>query len=362
MMKSKLLIFVLAVMSYSVAVAQRIRVVDTNGLPIPAVCVTDDNGALVGSTDNDGWLDDARGKTVLFFSHVAFQDKSVNLSDIVNSQVVLEDFNYELGELVVKPKELLYVQTYYRCVYVCDEGPLYFRAGVVDNTYEVAKKKLSAKTKSVSRGQNGLLRFALSTFVGKRIDEWARLDTVTTYKKLLELADKGKLSITEDSTGRRIVSDTVSVLGFVEEDLDSRFRTTSFDLFTYKNRVDAAKDQKKGKKKENKNYQPGEHGYYEVYRFDDDGYSSFSDMIMKQVLARGHFERTDQDFIILLEAFTTQVGYIDKKEFKQTRKDYEVEMKIEEIRQFERAHKIPELAPNLKAAVDKLFEKELKNN
>jgi hypothetical protein len=35
-------------------------------------------------------------------------------------------------------------------------------------------------------------------------------------------------------------------------------------------------------------------------------------------------------------------------------------MNILELRQFEKAHSIPELAPNLKAAVDKLFEKELK--
>ena len=80
-------------------------------------------------------------------------------------------------------------------------------------------------------------------------------------------------------------------------------------------------------------------------------------MIMKQVLSKGHFERSDEEYIILLETFTTEIDYIDKKEFKQTRKDNEVEMKIEEIRQFEKAHRIPPLAPNLQEAVDKLFKK-----
>ena len=75
----------------------------------------------------------------------------------------MQDETFQLTELEVKPKELLYVQTYYRLVYVCDEGPIYFRAGVVDNTYELAKQKISAKTRSVSKGENGLIRFLLST-------------------------------------------------------------------------------------------------------------------------------------------------------------------------------------------------------
>jgi hypothetical protein len=76
---------------------------------------------------------------------------------------------------------------------------------------------------------------------------------------------------------------------------------------------------------------------------------------MKQILVSGHFERTDQDYIILLETYTIGRDYIDKKEFKQIRKDNEVEMDINELRQLEQAHSIPPLAPNLKAAVDELF-------
>jgi hypothetical protein len=80
---------------------------------------------------------------------------------------------------------------------------------------------------------------------------------------------------------------------------------------------------------------------------------------MKQILVSGHFDRTDQDYIILLETYTIGCDYIDKKEFKQTRKENEVEMDIKELRQFEEAHNIPPLPANVKAAVDKLFEKDL---
>ena len=57
----KLLVFSFILMSSVVSMmAQRVQVVDTDGLPIAAVCVTNERGALVGSTDNDGWLNDAK--------------------------------------------------------------------------------------------------------------------------------------------------------------------------------------------------------------------------------------------------------------------------------------------------------------
>ena len=220
MMKRIALLLFLLMLLPVVAHAQRIQVVDADGLPIAAVCVTNEKGALVGSTDNDGWLADAKGINHLYFSHVAFKPVDVKVDELSSLRVTMQEEDFELSELVVKPKELLYVQTYYRCVFVCDDGPLYFRAGVVDNTYELSKKKLSAKTRSVAKGGNSVVRFLISTLVGH---------------------------------------------------------------------------------------------------------------------------------------------YIDKNEFKQTRKENEVEMDISELRRLEQTHHIPPLAPNLKTAVDELFKKELKN-
>ena len=331
--------------------AQRIQVVDTDGLPIAAVCVTNEKGALVGSTEH------------LYFSHVAFKPVDVNIDTIPSKTVVMQDENFQLSELEVKPKELLYVQTYYRCVYVCDEGPLYFRAGVVDNTYELAKQKISAKTRSVSRGK-GIIRFLLSTLVGHYIDKWARIDTTTRYKKILKGVDNGSLFIAEEPSGRRVVSDTISVLGYIDDDMMAGQRTTSFDIWTYDDHIEAtnaaAKAARTGKmpKQKKKEYTTN-HGYFELYNINENGQSRIDDLVMKQILVSGHFERTDQDYVILLETFTIGRDYIDKKEFKQTRKENEVEMDINELRRLEQVHHIPPLAPNLKAAVDELFKKDL---
>jgi hypothetical protein len=358
-MKKRIVLLLFAVIA-TAALAQRIQVVDTDGKPIAAVCVTNEKGALVGSTDNDGWLEDAKGVKHLFFSHMAFKPINVNIDTIPSLSVVMQDQNFELSELVVKPKELLYVQTYYRCIYVCDDGPIYFRAGVVDNTYELAKKKISAKTRSVSKGQNGFIRFVLSTLVGRFIDEYARIDTVTLYKKVLRNVDKGNLFITEEPSGRRVVSDTISVLGYIDVEVEEGQLITNFDKWTYADHVEAteaaAKEAKTGKKqkKKEKKY-TAINSNYEVYNINENGESRIDDLVMRQILVTGHFERTDQDYIILLESFTIGRDYIDKKEFKQTRKENEVEMDITELRRLEQNHHIPPLAPNLKAAVDELF-------
>ena len=359
-MKKILVLLLLTVIAIA-ARAQRVQVVDTDGKPIAAVCVTNEKGALIGSTDNDGWLEDAKGVKHLFFSHMAVKPTNVNIDTIPSLSVVMQDQDFELSELVVKPKELLYVQTYYRCVYVCDEGPIYFRAGVVDNTYELAKQKISAKTRSVSKGMNGFMRFVLSTLVGHYIDEWARIDTVTYYKKIMKHVDKGDLFITEEPSGRRVLSDTISVLGYIDDDLEAGQRTTNFDKWAYSDHVEAtkaaAKAAKSGKKpkEKKKDFKDKYQSFYEIYNINENGQSRVDDLVMRQILVSGHFERTDQDYIILLETYTIGRDYIDKKEFKQTRKDNQVEMDINELRRLEQNHHIPPLAPNLKAAVNELF-------
>ena len=363
----KTIILLLSLVMATVVHAQRIQVVDTDGLPIAAVCVTNERGALVGSTDNDGWLNDTKGIKHLYFSHVAFRDKDINIDTIPSMSVVMQDENFQLSELEVKPKELLYVQTYYRCIYVCDEGPIYFRAGVVDNTYEIAKKKISTKTRSVSKGQNGFYRFVLSTLVGHFIDEYARIDTVTYYKRIMKNVDKGNLFINQELSGRRVISDTISVLGYIDDDMQAGMRTTNFDRWTYRDHVKAteaaAKEAKTGKKQKQKEekYRDENNSNYEVYNIDENGQSRIDDLVMRQILASGHFKRTDQDYIILLEAYTIGRDYIDKKEFKQTRKENEVEMDINELRRLEQVNHIPPLSPNLKAAVDELFKLDQKD-
>lgn len=357
-----------ALMLATTMFAKRIQVVDTDNMPIAAVAVTDEKGALVGRTDNDGWLNDSKGLKKLFFSHMAFKPTKVETDTLSLDRVVMADADYNLGEVTVKPKELIYVQTYYRVSYVNNEGPIYFRAGVVDNTFEVATKKISKKARSISRAENGIIKFAINALSGRMLDNWAKIDTLNYYDRILKNAKKGHLIISEHENGRCIISDSICVLGYVDDDLDEHRRTVVFNRDKYLQHRDSIEEAarieklklegKPIKEKKKKEVKDDDATYYEVIRIDDEGRSRISDVIMKQLMVKGHSRRTDTDYIILLEVFTTGCDYIDKKDFKQTRKDNEVEMNIFEVRQFEKNHNIPALPPNLQAEVDKLFAKD----
>ena len=344
--------------------AQRLQVIDSDGNPIAYVCVTNERGALVGSTDTEGWLEDAKGNAVLNLSHIAFEDMTIRVADVVDGRVVMQDVDFNLPDIEVKPKELAYVQTYYRLIYFDDDGPIYYRGGVIDNTYEFAKEKTQSKTRSLSKGENGLIRFLISTIVGRYIDKLGQIKKESTYQRLLRYQNEGKLSIAKDVAGRQIVSDTVSVLGYIDTDTIARQRTTSFNMWAYTDHIKAteaaAKAAAKGKQpKEKKKKHSTEDLYYEVYRIDSEGRSRIDDFVMRQLQVIGRHESNGKQFMILLQAYTTDRDYVDKKDYKQLRKDNKVDMDIRELKQFEQAHNIPALAINVQEQIDKLFEKEL---
>ncbi len=342
------------------AQAQRIQVVDPDGHPVAYVCVTDEQGRLVGSTDVDGWLEDAKGTPVINLSHVAFQDMTVRLADVQDGRITMTDVEFDLPDVEVKPKELAYTQTYYRLIYFDDEGPIYFRGGVIDNTYEFAKQKSSSKTRSLAKGSNGLIRFLISTFAGRYIDKLGQIEENSTYKKVRMRAEQGLLTLTGDSLDRQIISDSISVLGYIDTDMNARLRTTSFNIWDYNNHRRKAEAEAKGKTyKEKDRGNETEDSFYEVYRIDEQGRSRIDDFVMRQMQVLGRHRSDGSQYMILLQAYATDRDYVDKKEYKQLRKDNKVDMEIKELKRFEQAHGIPPLAPNIQEQIDKLFEKEL---
>lgn len=344
--------------------AQRLQVIDGDGYPIAYVCVTNERGALVGSTDAEGCLDDLKGNAVLNLSHIAFRDTTVRVSGQSDVRIVLQEVDFSLPVIEVKPKELAYVQTYYRMVYFDDEGPIYFRGGVIDNTYEFAKEKSQSKVRSLSRGKNGFLRFIISTLVGRYIDRFAQISKKNTYQKIIDWQKEGKLTLTDFDRNRQVISDTISVLGYIDFDSVAGTRTTSFDTWAYHNHIEAtkaaAKAAAKGKQpKPKKAKYEVEESYYEVFNIDSDRRSRVDDFVMRQLQVTGRREGDDKQFMLLIQAYTTGRDYIDKKDYKQLRANNKVDMEIHELKQFEQAHQIPPLALDVQAQIDRLFEKEL---
>ena len=341
--------------------AQTIRVIDADGDPVPYVAVTTEQGKLVGTTDINGIFENKTENTVLCLSQVAYKPLTINLAEVVDGVVTMEDADYVLPDVVVKPKELLYMQTYYRVTYIDEEGPIYYRAGIIDNTYEFAKEKIDIKEKSISAAQSGLLKFTLNTIAGHHIKNRCKLHKLSTYQRINSNEGKwAKVSVATDSTGRQVISDSESVLGYIDE--ENGTRTVSFNEWLFYKHLEIANEQKE-KKKEKKQAelevqeQNSEHSYFEVYRMDENGRSSISDFVMQQSLDIGVFKRTKKRYILIIESFATETAYIDKKEFKQTRKDNDVDKSYDDLLRYEKNHNIPPLAPNLREQVDKLFVK-----
>ena len=345
------------------ASAQQLQVVDADGEPVAFVCVTTENGVLVGTTDIDGWLDDAKGNTTLCLSHVAYEPKTVRLADVRDGKILLNKIGLEIPEVVVKPKELLYVQTYFRLISFDEDGPIYYRAGVVDNAFDLQKRKMSSKDRTLARGRNGFIRFILSTFIGGYIDRWAHLDTLSTYDYIMHFSKTGDLTLTARPGDRQIVSDSICDLGYIDKDLREGLRTTSFKKWVFKQHRKEAQEREKKKntkKKEKKNDDDdtSEESFYEVYRIDSDGRSGISDFVMKQLHFAGSTKKNG-DIVILLQCYATDYEYVNKDEYKQLRKENKVDMDIKELMQFEKNHRIPPLEPNIQKQINLLFKKEL---
>ena len=228
MRQFKLLFICLMVACAFNGYAQTIRVIDADGDPVPYAAVTTEQGKLVGTTDINGVFENTTENMVLCLSQVAYKPLTINLAEVVDGVVTMEDADYVLPDVVVKPKELLYVQTYYRITYIDENGPIYYRAGIVDNTYEFAKQKVNTKEKSISAAESGLAKFLMNAQAGEVINNQCTLHRQFYYQLVNSNDGKwAKVSVTADTTGRQVISDFESVLGYIDEDKESGTRTVS---------------------------------------------------------------------------------------------------------------------------------------
>lgn len=363
MMKKTILITCLMLLCVIPLHAQRIQVVDGDGTPIPYVSVTTTQGKFIASTDIDGWLESVGENTTIHLSQVAYKPLTIAVADIKDGRITLDEAGYDLPEVVVKPKDLLYCQTYFRDVYIDDDGPIYYRAGVIDNAYNIAKKEVSAKTHHLSRAQSGFWKALYSSTSGQ-YDQFSRLPEESLYEKIRRWQQEGLVTLTDVGDGRLIISDSICQLGYIHWDAEQRTRTVSFNLSTYRNHIKNKGKQEKAAKK-GKTFVPDtvkqqrtSTTIYQVYRTDSVGNSRTDDFVMSQLTVIGRHRHSGTEYLIQVQSYATDYAYIDKKEYKQQRKDNEVDMNIDELRRFEKVNKIPPLAPNIQEQINKFIDKD----
>jgi hypothetical protein len=337
------------------AKAQKITVVDTDGNGIHLVTVLAEDGTMIGATDLNGTLLDVKGAKKVVLTHIAYKSKLVDVASLQNGQVTMEDLDYNLAEIVVMPKPLIYVETYYRVYAFANDSLRYYLAGIMPNSYDLEKKKVKAGSYMESYGEFSISRGAAITwgaraqeFKAGKIHKSGAIDILKGGQSrdyyFVTLADEGK--------GRQRVSNPEGTVGFIEtEENEVHMTLDAGKMQMYRNKVLGQDVILKGREKTEYDYE-----FNEVFNIDEEGNATIADMVMSSDHWEWNGSKGRMKFII--ETYATDHSYIDAKDFKakkkELRKKYVAKMKLDDLEAYATSHGIPALAPSLRRAIEKL--------
>ena len=357
-MKRGLFLFAAVMMVATGAWAQQIQVVDADGQGIPLVSVLNDDGVIVGITDLEGCLADVKGTQRLTFTHVAYKPQTVVLSQLSDGRVTMEDLDNNLSEVVVKPKSYIYIETYYRAYGFINDTLRYYTAGIMPNAYDAEKDKLETGSLYNCCGE-----FYPSTGVsltwGARVRNLNPGMTHTPTAKSLQPGGKTSkkyyLTLTDEGNGRQRISNAEGTVGYIDT-RNGQARTTidAGKTQLYANKVNG--QNRLQKMREDKSYS---YRYTDIFDIDTEGNSDMADLVMYT----NHWEWSGskgRDKLII-ETYTTDRGYKDKKEWKarkkELKKQYTFYMTLDQLEEYATSHNIPALTPNMRAAIEGLKKK-----
>ena len=358
-MKKYLLMVAVALMTAMNGWAQQLKVIDSEGNPIAYASVLNSDAEYIGITNLEGVVADLKGAEEIIITHVAFKTKSLKPSD-KDQVVVLEDADYNMPEITVQPKPFIYMQTYYRMyIYSSDEGIYYYRAGLTDNAYDPAAQTVKAKTEVVTKAKYAILKTIFAMF-GSKIDNFAQMKIKKFEDKMKESGKSVQLKFTDIAPGKQLITDCKGTIGSVTNDMADHLRRFSYDshqLLLHKLEAEGKEKKlvKKFKRDERKKNRV-ESDYY-VFHIDDEGRYSPEDFIMSQNMTSYDTEDDGKNVhvIIALQVFSTDRAYVTKDELKERKKHNKMKLNFANIRQFERDHNIPALAPAIQQKMNELW-------
>ena len=364
---------ILAICGIASADAQKIKTVDAEGNPVGyATIINAVDGKMIGSTNLDGEFVNSAGVPKIIVTHVAFNTKTVDVASLTDGIITLEDSDWGLNEIVVKPKDFIYVQTYYRVIYMEDDTLLYYRAGVTDNTYDIAKKKASSSHSHFSKSSMGLLKFLMDRFFGGILDGYS---DINPESPCVTKKGKGKFTYTQETPTRFRVDYNGKRIGNMVDDVESHQRRIAIDNKEYMKIIWAEKaenaSEKKRKKLEARMESREEReknrveSRYTIYELDADGNCGVEDFIARELkIDYDKFDKAnnkDEHIRIWVEVFSTDRAYVDKEDLKELKRNNKIDMNYADIQQFEKSHDIPAMPENAhKALVELLNKKEKK--
>ncbi|MBQ8454207.1 MAG: hypothetical protein IJ537_02525 [Bacteroidaceae bacterium] len=351
----RILYFIILLLSSMYAGAQRISVVDDQGNGIHLVTVLTEDGNMIGITNLEGMTPDLGGAAKIVLTHVAFKPKLVDVASVKGGKVTMEDLDYNLAEIVVKPKPLIYVETFYRVYGFADNSLRYYLAGIMPNTYDVEKKKIKSGSYNQSYGE-----FSIST--GASITWGARAQEFNAGKLhkggAIDFVKGGKardhyfVTVTDEGKGRQRVSNPEGTVGFIETEKDEVHMTLDAGkMQMYRNKRLGQNWQLKGREKAEYAYE-----FNVAFNLDEDGNATMADLVMSSDHWEWNGSKGRMKFII--ETYAVEHAYIDAKDFKEKKKElkkkYVALMNLDDLEAYATSHHIPALTPTIRRAIEGL--------
>lgn len=355
-MKKTLAMVAVAMMTAVCAMAQKIQVVDKDGNGIPLVSVLTEGGVLIGATDLDGVLDDVKGAAKVSLTHVAFKPKKVSVASLTDGRIMMDDVDYDIAEVVVKPKPYVCTEYYFRGFSYIGDSLRVYAAGIIPVAYEI-QKKYAGKIRNVwsfGGAANKALAWNLGTL--RLYAEKGVKNGCNSIESLVRQTSKFKehyqVEMEPDGENRWIVKNPEGVVGhFVYDDGLYRATLDGGKMQIYANKVNGS--EKRAKLQEEKNY---DYQYTEVFALDDEGKVQPYNNVMQM----GHWEHDSSKGreITIIYIYAVDHKYVDEDEFKarskELNKGFVGDMPLADLQEYERINKIPALAPEQLKAIQEL--------
>ena len=366
----KILAMVAVVLMTALCVrAQKIEVVDAEGNGIALVNVTTEDGVYIGKTDLNGVLADVKGAARVAVSHVAYKPQLVTVASLPSlggtegaRRITMEDADFGLAEIVVKPKPYIIVEYYYRGFRYIGDSLRAYGAGIMPVAYEISKKykpktrtvhssgtfankaviwhsvEIELKTKEIAKHNHGPMT-----------EKWMLRDTVQKVYGL---------TVTKDGDNRWRVDNPKGKVGQVVHDGGRTY--TTLDAA----RMQRYQDETQGnnslmKRREEKDYA---YEYADIYRLPGEDEGDIPDLARLE-MAMHHWElnsnkgrQRDIYYVYVVNHY-----FADEAEFKARSKElnrgHSSDMTLEELLDYERQHNIPALDATQLRAIEALRKK-----
>jgi len=244
-------------------------------------------------------------------------------------------------------------------IYNSEEGMYYYRTGLTDNTYDVAKKTVKGDTEVVTKAKYAVLK-TIFGMMGNKINKCGEISLMKFEEKMKNRYKAANVQFKEVSPGKQVITDYRGTIGSVTNDMADHLRRYSYDSHKlFLDNLDAEGKDKKLRKKLEKNERKlnREESDYYLYHIDDEGNYGPEDLVMLQNMTSWDRKEDDslEHIIIAMQVFTTDRAYVTKDELNERKKANKMKMNYANIRQFERDHNIPALVPAVQEKLNELW-------